>query len=378
MEFHNVNRILVIKLRHIGDVLMTAPVFRALKETFGSARTTALVNAGSEDVLKGNPHVDELLVFDRSIKKLSTLSRLATEADFLRQLRKHEFDMTIDLTGGDRPALLSYVSGARYRIGWKSDKGFIGKKYLYTHRVEPDTSRHTVLQNMYIVRGVGIDTEDLSVNFQIPDDAKRHIRKMIGTDARPIVHVHPTSRWLFKCWKDSSMAEVIRWLLDRGMRVAVTASPEPHEMEKARSILSAVGQHPGLFDLCGATTIKQLAAMSETAAFFLGVDSAPMHIAAAVGTPVIALFGPSGAFHWGPWDNVESRKLRGNPAPYPKRNGIQRFGIHTVIQTERECAPCGKDGCKGSKKSDCLEEITPDTVKKILAEQIKERGAGTL
>ncbi len=196
MEFHNVNRILVIKLRHIGDVLLTVPVFRALKQTFPSARTTALVNAGTEEVLKGNPYIDEILVYDRAIKMLPALSRYKREADFLVQVRKNTFDMTIDLTGGDRAALLSYLSGARYRTGWKSKKGFIGKKYLYTHLSRPDVSEHIVLQNMDAVRPFGIDADDLSIDFYIPDEDRIHIRKILGTEEQKsghIVHVHPTS-----------------------------------------------------------------------------------------------------------------------------------------------------------------------------------------
>ncbi len=380
MEFHNVNRILVIKLRHIGDVLMTVPVFRALKQTFPSARTTALVNAGSEEVLKGSAYVDEILVFDRAIKRLPVLTRYKREADFLAQVRKNRFDMAIDLTGGDRAALLSYLSGARYRTGWESKKGFIGKKRLYTHLSRPDGSKHIVLQNMDAVRPFGIYAEDLSIDFYIPDADRIHIRKILGPEDQKelknggIVHVHPTSRWLFKCWDDRSMAEIIRWLLDRGMRVAVTSSLVQNELEKTRGILSIVGPHHGLVDLCGATTIKQLAALSEIADLFFGVDSAPMHIAASVGTPVVALFGPSGAFNWGPWDNIESSKLKGGlaGAPYPGRSGIQTFGIHTVIQEERECIPCGSDGCDGSKASKCLEEIKPATVKEILSERLEK------
>ncbi len=364
MEFHNINKILVIKLRHIGDVLLTVPVFRALKQTFPSARTTALVNAGTEEVLKGSAYIDEILVFDRAIKTLPALARYKQEADFLVQVRKKTFDMTIDLTGGDRAALLSYLSGARYRTGWESNKGFIGKKHLYTHLSKPDGSKHIVLQNMDAVQPFGIDAEDLSIDFYIPDEDRIHIRKILGLEELKsgyIVHVHPTSRWLFKCWNDHSMAEIIRWFLDRGMRVAVTSSPERDEIEKTRGILSLVGRRQGLVDLCGATTIKQLAALSEIADLFFGVDSAPMHIAASVGTPVVALFGPSGAFNWGPWDNIEGNKLKSGFAgvPYPGRNGTRTFGIHTVIQEERQCVPCGSDGCNGSKTSKCLEEIKP-------------------
>jgi heptosyltransferase-3 len=172
------------------------------------------------------------------------------------------------------------------------------------------------------------------------------------------------------------MAEIIRWLLGKGFIVAVTSSSEPYELGKTRGILSMVGLHAGLVDLSGATTIKQLAAISEIADLFFGVDSAPMHIAASVGTPVVALFGPSGAFNWGPWDNVESKKLKGSfTGPYSARNGIQEFGIHTVIQEGRQCVPCGSDGCNGSKISDCLEDIKPADVKDILSEQLKALGS---
>ncbi len=140
-------------------------------------------------------------------------------------------------------------------------------------------------------------------------------------------------------------------------------------MEKAKRILSLVGDSPDsrLIDLCGKTTIKQLGAVSGASDLFFGVDSAPMHIAAAVSTPVIALFGPSGTFNWGPWDNKISNSMN----PYQKRNGIQAFGMHTVMQRDWECIPCGKDGCKGTKISRCLTDISPEEVKNIIVEKLK-------
>lgn len=374
MNFAGIKKILVIKLRHIGDVLLATPVFRALKETFPNAHITSIVNSGTEDVLRGNPLIDEILVMDRSIKRLSPIRRYAKEIAFLKNIRANDFDMTVDLTGGDRAAILSFLSGAKYRLGWKSREGFIGKQYLYTHLSEPDGNRHMVLQNLYVVKGFGINTEDLSVDFYIPEEdkafAKNILKKNSVNKNTGIVHIHPTSRWLFKCWNDEHMAEIIRWLLDSGNAVIVTSSPDRREMEKARRIRSLVGDSPDsrLIDLCGKTTIKQLGAISEISDLFFGVDSAPMHIAAAVGTPVVALFGPSGAFNWGPWDN----KISNLAPPYPNRNGIQTFGMHTVIQRNWDCIPCGKDGCDGSKVSKCLDEITPDVVIPILQERLKD------
>ncbi|MDI6890022.1 MAG: putative lipopolysaccharide heptosyltransferase III [Thermodesulfovibrionales bacterium] len=376
-NFNGIKKILVIKLRHIGDVLLTVPVFRALRETFPHAHISALANLETEEVLTGNSLIDEILPFDRNIKKLSHMKYYLKEIDFLMQIKKKGFDMTVDLTGGDRAAMISFVSGARYKLGWESKKGFIGKGHLYTHLYKPNGNRHMVLQNLDVVRHFGINTEDLSVDFQIPEDDKALIKKILNEknvkEDAPIVHVHPTSRWLFKCWEDEYMAEVMNWLLEQRVNIIVTSSPDERELDKAKGILSLVlsglTTHDSQFiDLCGKTTIKQLAAISDVSDLFFGVDSAPMHIAAAVGTPVIALFGPSGAFNWGPWDN-ESSKFKN---PYIQRNGIQTFGMHTVIQRDWECIPCGKDGCDGSKISKCLDDIKPGEIINILREKLKK------
>ncbi|MCL4457150.1 MAG: putative lipopolysaccharide heptosyltransferase III [Nitrospirae bacterium] len=380
MNFVNIKKILVIKLRYIGDVLLAVPVFRALKETFPDAHISALVNSGTEDALRGNPMIDEIISFDRNIKNLPLLKRYFSEIGFLGHFITKGFNMAVDLTGGDRAAVISIASGAKYRLGWKSKKGFIGKRYAYTHLSEPDGNRHTVLQNMEVISRFGIDTKDLSIDFHIPEEDRVFIGNILKgrniKDGDTVVHVHPTSRWLFKCWEDEYMAEIITWLLGQGIKVIVTSSPDKKEMEKAKRILSLVGDSPDsrLIDLCGKTTIKQLGAVSGASDLFFGVDSAPMHIAAAVSTPVIALFGPSGTFNWGPWDNKISNfkfQISNSMNPYQKRNGIQAFGMHTVMQRDWECIPCGKDGCKGTKISRCLTDISPEEVKNIIVEKLK-------
>lgn len=114
--FQSVGKILVIKLRHIGDVLLSAPAIRALKESFPGAKVSVLINSGTEDVLSGNPAIDELIIFDRSIKKLPFISRIAKEVVFLRRIRAKGFDMAVDLTSGDRAAILSYFSRRKIQI----------------------------------------------------------------------------------------------------------------------------------------------------------------------------------------------------------------------------------------------------------------------
>ncbi len=384
MNFKNIEKILVIKLRHIGDVLLTVPVFRSLRENFPQAQITAIVNSGTEAVLTGNPLINEVIAFDRTIKKINPVQKYLKELYFLKKIRGKGFDMTVDLTSGDRAAIISFASGAKYRLASDTGKdGFPGKRYFYTHLAKNDSSQHMVLQNLDVVRQFGISTDNLNVDIFIPEDARTFVKNVFaswGQREDKVIHVHPTSRWLFKCWKDEYMADVISWLLNMGIKVIVTSSPDKREIEKTKKILSLVSYQLSaishqLIDLCGKTNIKQLAAISEASDLFFGVDSAPMHIAAAVGTPVIALFGPSGAFHWGPWANKISNfkfQISNSGNPYPERNGIQTFGMHTVIQKNRECIPCGKDGCDGSKISRCLENITPDDIKNILTKKLRE------
>ena len=377
-EFAGVKRVLVLKLRHIGDVLLTVPVFRAIKETFPGVQTTALVTKGTEAMLAGNPLVDEIVTFDRGDRSGSALGRFGADAAFYLAIRRRNFDLTVDLTSGDRPALISLLSGARYRLAADpGKKGMFGKRHFYTHLAERPGSRHTVLQNLDIVTAFGIRTTDPAVDYHIPADARARVAELFAaagfTAADRVVHLHPTSRWLFKCWDDRSMAKVINWLLASGFKVVITSSPEEKELQRAGAILQHVPEHPSLLLLLGKTSLKELGAVAARAELFFGVDSAPMHIAAAVGTPVVALFGPSGAFHWGPWDNEAAGRL-GGQLPYSARSGNQQFGKNLVLQRDWLCVPCGKDGCSGTKVSRCLMEISPEEVIEVLAAKLEGRG----
>lgn len=309
------------------------------------------------------------------------------------------FDMAVDLTGGDRAALYSFLSGARYRIGYEQSGGFAGKKFLYTHRCSVDRDRHTVLQNLELLEKAGIGTGDhkclsyggrggacpsptIAVDFHIPkqdDDWLQNVLTQEGITAEDkIVHIHPTSRWLFKCWRDEYMAAVIDRIQDKySAKVIITCSSDKKEMDKANRIIKLAKNKPIAF--IGNIDLKKLGAIAKRSRLFFGVDSAPMHIAAAVNTPVVALFGPSGAFHWGPWENkiisnfIRLRRIQISNLknPYQKRNGIQTFGRHTVIQRDWDCIPCGKDGCEGSKVSDCLEDINIDEVMDVIGRRLQ-------
>ena len=366
--FKDVRKILVIKLRHIGDVLLCIPALNAVRPAFPSARIHALVNEGTEEMLTLNPAVDEVILYRRGeIKGSSIAGRAVKETRFLKDLKsKGPFDMTVDLTGGDRAAIIAFLLGSRFRLGYDPGKsGFAGKRLLYTHSAaRPETRTHAVLKDVGLLKEFGLPADDLTVDIYTSPEDDLRVKDLLEAHgiagAERFVHAHPTSRWLFKCWKDEHTAFCLDNLIKKGFKVVITGAPADKEMKRVASIIKEMRESP--VDLSGKLTLKGLAALSRRASLFFGVDSAPMHIAAAAGTRVVALFGPSGSFDWGPWDNGEASKegfgpfleecaRKGSLSPYPLRNGIQRFGRDIVVQKDWERVPYGNVGCEGCKKS---------------------------
>ena len=160
----------------------------------------------------------------------------------------------------------------------------------------------------------------------------------LGLAPGSYIHVHPASRWQFKCWPAEKTADLIDKLQTSVERVVVSAAPDADELDLVRRI-RALATTP-FADVSGKLTLKQLGALTRNAALFIGVDSAPMHIASAMQTPVVALFGPSGEFNWGPWQ-------------VPHR---------VVASNNYACRPCGNDGCGGGKVSECLATLPVSAV----------------
>jgi heptosyltransferase-3 len=361
-----VERILIIKLRHIGDVLLTVPTIRVIKSHLPNARISALVSKGTEPMLTGSPLLEEVIGVDRSLGLRADL--LATWNLFL-WMRERCFDMALDFTGGERPAFLAWMSGAPIRLGWKGNKKrAFDPVRLFTRSTPCDTGTvHEVLKNLHLIGPLGLDANDLRVDLHWSrEEELSALGKAHGAGlalGKPWVHIHPTSRWMFKSWSTQNVAEIVRRLIATGEQVLLTCGPGDRECASMEAIRAEIPR--GAHFLAGALTLKELAVLLGKAKLFVGVDSAPMHMAAAVGTPVTALFGPSGAFSWGPWDND-------NPADqYLNRNGFQTSGPHRVLQRDWPCIPCGRDGCGGSKQSRCLMDLSVDEVWEAVRAQLQ-------
>lgn len=344
--------ILIIKLKHIGDVLLATPAIHALKAAWPAARIHALVPRGTEAMLTENPDLVGVIPFVKPAGPWTR--RWRGELRLVWALRALRPDLVVEMGKGDREAILGLLSGARWRVGFDAGRrGLLGRNRLLTHRAVRTGREHIVEGDLKLVEALGVAPEDRRLRLRVrPEDAAaaQDMLAAAGVGAGdPVVTVHPTSRWLFKCWRDEGVAAVMDHLGARGFRVVLTSGSERRELRKARRILG-LARRPAV-DLAGRLTLKQLAAVLGRACLFLGVDSAPMHMAAAMGTPVVALFGPSGEHNWRPWGDG-----------------------HVVVAKPLFCRPCGQDGCNGSKRSDCLDMLTEAEVIAAVDAQILRHG----
>ena len=288
-------RIVVIKLRELGDVLLTTPVFSALRQLYPSAELIAAVYAGTDVMLKGNPDIHKVLRFPKSSG--STFQRWRGRLALGRELRTAAPELALEITKSDAGVLLSKISGARVRIGFKSGKGFIGRNRMLSHPISRPTQKHTVLQNLSVLEPLGWSGPAPRLTFNPRDDARRSLDRRIPP-AR-VAHVHAVSRLFRKHWPIASWATLLEDFVTRGFLPVLTSSADEEEIAWNKELLSAT--KAACFDLSGQLSLHEVGALSERAEFFAGVDSAPMHMAAAVGTPVIGLFGPSNEQLWHPW-----------------------------------------------------------------------------
>ena len=310
-ELGEIQKILVIQLKHLGDVLLTTPVIDALASAFPGAKISILVNDGMEEMISGHPRLHEVLSLPPKIRDQSGSGRLSKEWKLVRDIRARRFDLAINLSRGDRGGWISVFSGARHRLGYKvASQEPSYKNWFYNIAVDqPVESIHEVEKNIRLLTGLGLSPEPSPLTYVVPEEVSEWAdHELARLKDRPIVHVHPTSRWMFKCWDPCRMASVIEQLRSEGNAVVLTSGPFSDEIRHCQAILRhAKPDHQFLGNL----SLKQLGALIRLARVFLGVDSAPMHIAAAVQTPTVALFGPTGAENWSPW-HVPSIVLQKN------------------------------------------------------------------
>jgi len=352
-DLSKVKRILVVKLRHHGDVLLTSPLFLNLKEFIPRAMIDALIYRESSPMLEGHPSIRRLLLYDRIWKKKIFFKRIYYEILFFYAIYREKYDLVINLTEGDRGALAALVSRAAISVGFEPEgKGFWKKHKCYTHLIKNcKTPRHTVEKNLDALRRLGISPplDKRALYFHIGEKERGEILNLLHEALifpKDYFVIHPASRWRFKCYP--WMGEIIKKLLERGEQVVVTSGGGSQELQLIEAIFQHLPYSRGLLNLSGKTSLKQLGALIENSRCLISIDSVPLHIASALQTPVVAIFGPSSENNWGPWQHRQSR----------------------VVTEQISCRPCFMDGCGGSKISDCLYTLTAERILEAVDEMM--------
>jgi predicted lipopolysaccharide heptosyltransferase III len=283
--------ILAIKLRYLGDVLLATPTLHALKTAFPGARLSVLVNRGTEDILRANPHVDEIITLDRG--------SIVQQSRFVLAIRRRRFDTVVDLTDGDRAAVLTWSSGAAVRIGFNAEQRWTGR--CYTTVVSVTAGSHRIERDLAALDPLGVAARERVPRIWLTPEDDAKVEQLIGEvgiprDRRWVV-LQPGARYWFKAWPVERFAELADRLHDRfGFHVLVGGSPQEESLTQ-----SVVGLAKSrLLSIAGRSDVRTLAALLKRSALFVGNDTGAMHIAAAVGTPVVGLFGPSNPSEWGP------------------------------------------------------------------------------
>jgi predicted lipopolysaccharide heptosyltransferase III len=329
----NYRNVLVIKLRHIGDVLLATPVLRALRETYPEANLTMLVNRGTETVLAYNPDVNEVLC----VEKGSWQDQLK----FVRMLRQRAFDCVIDLTDGDRSAAISLATGASVRVGFNAEHRWRG--LLYSAVATPrSTDQHRVEYDLCALRSLGLDPKPGTPGIYVSQTEERVVATWLqeagllsSRDSLLLVLLQPGARYALKVWPHERFVELADRLADR-FACRILLGGDQRERELAEQIARKTRCAPKV--VAGKFSLLQYASLVKYCALFVGNDGGAMHIAAAMGTPVVALFGPTYPGRWGP---------RGAPAQ--------------VIYKGLDCRACYHPTCLRGDDS-CMQQITVDEV----------------
>ena len=340
-------RILLVRLRLLGDVVFTTPVIRALRRRFPEAHLSYLVEPAAAAVVRGNPHLNEVIV----APKRPGFARWIDDVALARRLRRERYDLVIDMHGGPRAAWLAWATRAPMRIGYRIK----GRTWMYTHalaRADDLLPRHSVVNQWDLLAPLGIGPPDPSRDaIEIVEDAaavprvEAKLRAAgIGSE-HVIIVIHVSAGNPFRRWPADAFATLAVRLAaaDERRRVVITSGPS--EAEAASRIVSAARKRLGPQGYRVSDPdldVPELHALTGRAAVYIGGDSGPLHVASGTTTPIVALFGPTLPERSMPWRDP-------------------RWFAEAVDVGPLPCRPCRQRVCVTADFR-CLEGITPDQV----------------
>lgn len=321
----SVQRILVIKLRHFGDVLLMTPVLSTLRVNYPNALIDVLVYDGTEAMLAGNQDVYLAFTVDRELKRQGLKAQYRGEYALWNSLRTGHYDLVINLSDQWRAALYCRFLKPTFSLGFRYPKRD-NRLWRACYSLLVDVAgpaQHTVLNNLSILAPLALPTTITQVTQawrqSDVDDVDRLSRRHHLTD---FVLIQPTARWAFKTWTVDGFSAVINHLTAQGRTVVLTGGRTQDEAAMISAIMACCLLPRRVINLAGRLELPELAVLIDRARLFIGVDSVPMHMAAALNTPSVVLFGPSDLARWSPWQAPHTLLWAGDYRPLPAPDAV--------------------------------------------------------
>ena len=332
--------ILIVKLSAIGDVVHTLPSLAALRKLYPDAHITWVIEKDSADIIEGHPYLDRIIVSRRKswggdLKRLHEVRKTIDEiASFIATLRDRKYDLVVDFHGLLKSSLIVFLSGGRRKLGYDSMQELSG--LFLDEKIYEDMDKHAVDRYLDLPCHLGADIGKPEFTIHIGEENRNRVdgllkKSEIGVEDS-FVSVNPVAFWDTKLWENGKFARLCDRITEElKMKVVFTGGRNQKTVKRIRSLM----KFPSV-NLAGRTTLRDLAYLYALSTLVITTDSGPMHISAAVGTPTVALFGPTD----------------------PARTGPYGEG-HTVIRKNLPCSPCFLKKCETKR---CMKEISVEDV----------------
>jgi ADP-heptose:LPS heptosyltransferase len=331
-DWSEVRKVLLVRLRSIGDTVLSTPCLLALRRFLPNAEIDILVEDWVAPVLDGHPHANNLVVLERG----GLMSRLQVA----RQIRSARYDVVYNLHGGTTATFLTRATGARHRVGLKTYQ----YAQLHNHLAPSplllwgQQKTHSVEQQLAMLGWTGVPVTDRPrTHVEVTSEAAaavNHRLEEVGLADRQIALIHPATAFATKQWATENFARVAEFLADRGIPSVAIGAPD--ERAILDSLIDQASVRIVSFDL----SLPEVAALSARSQIFVGNDSGIAHIAAAVGTRCVVVFGSSNVAHWRPWNKAAAE----------------------VVLEEMACQPCHGYFCEKFPQPECILRVPVEKV----------------
>jgi lipopolysaccharide heptosyltransferase II len=355
IDKNKIKKILILRPRAIGDVILTTPFIRNVKREFPDAQIDYLVEPFVKPVLEGNPYITNIILLQRQkiknepenvkaiknkLQNSKSSVKIIDNIKFYLKFFKNRYDLVFDLWGNLRTALISFLTGAKYRVGFT----FRFRKYFYNIKVKPDICpKYNVHYHLDLLRAIGIEPDSEKTEFYISNSDEIFIKEFLKnsgiTDRDILIGLNPNGSWVTKRWFEKKFAKLAELILKEIADAKIIILWGPGELGIAQNIINAISYKKEKVILAPETNLKEMGALIKNLDLIVTNDGAASHIAVALDTKSLTIYGPTNPKSWSPSGN--------------KR--------HLALAPDVLCAPCDKTVCPFG-TIECMNRIKEEDV----------------